>query len=95
MDAAYNKKTAVVVLDASEVRLIMRALDVLRYSEPCKTMTGSQLVNLAGLSAEWLGMTQDIGSPDPERITQTLDIADVISKIVREIYGPECSWEVY
>lgn len=95
MDAAYNKKTAVVVLDASEVRLIMKALDELRYSAESVTMNGSQLINLAGLSHEWLSMTQDIGSPQPERITHTLDIADVISKIVREFYGPVYDWEVY
>lgn len=93
MDAAYNKETAVIVLDASEVRLIMKALDVLRYSD--EKMNGSQLVNLAGLSHEWLCMTQGIGSPKPERITQPLDIDRVMSKIVREIYGPDCDWEVY
>lgn len=81
-------------MDVSEVRLIMKALDELRYSDASKSMTGSQLVNLAGLSMEWLCMTQDIGSPDPDRITdeKTNDIA--MSKLA-EIYGERASWEVY
>lgn len=60
MDAAYTKKTAFVVLDESEVRLIMKALDELRYSDESAAMTGSMLVNLAGLSHEWICMTQDM-----------------------------------
>lgn len=94
MDAAYTKKTAFVVLDDSEVRLIMKALDELRYSEESTTMNGSMLINLAGLSHEWLCMTQDIGSPDPDRITddKTNDIA--MSKLA-ELYGERASWEVY
>ncbi len=95
MDAAYTKKTAVVVLDDSEVRLIMKALDELRYSEESTTMTGSMLINLAGLSSEWLTLVQDMGSPDPARVSQVLDVPDVMSRIVKELYGPECSWEVY
>lgn len=51
-----------VALDPSEVRLIMRALDCLRYSEESAHMNGSQLVNLAGLSMEWRGLTQDIAA---------------------------------
>lgn len=90
MDAAYNKKTAVVVLDASEVQLIMKALDVLRYSD--EKMNGSQLVNLAGLSAEWLGMTQDMGSPKKDRISDAEDIDRCMSKAVMGLYDPEFSW---
>ncbi len=93
MDAAYTKKTAVVVLDDSEVRLIDRALHCLRYSDDIKD--GSQLVNLAGLSQEWMCMSQDMGSPNPGRVTQVLDVPDVMRRIVTELYGPECSWEVY
>lgn len=47
----------VVSLDPSEIRLIDRALHCLRYSN--EPMTGSQLVNLAGLSGEWRALTQD------------------------------------
>lgn len=47
-------------LEPDEVRLIMKALDELRYSEASRTMTGSQLVNLAGLSSEWRTLTQEI-----------------------------------
>lgn len=85
MDAAYTKKTAFVVLDDSEVRLIMRALDVLRYSEPSKTMTGSQLINLAGLSQEWMCMTQDMGSPKPERVTNPDDGYSVVMKAIGKV----------
>lgn len=94
MDAAYNKKTAVVVLDDSEVRLIMKALDELRYSDASRSMTGSQLVNLAGLSMEWLCMSQGIGSPDPDRITDERNNDRVMSKLA-ELYGERASWEVY
>lgn len=51
-------KEAYVKLDGSEARLIALALDNLRYSDI--TMTGSQLVDLAGLSMEWRGFTQDL-----------------------------------
>lgn len=47
-------------LEPDEVRLIMKALDELRYSEASRTMTGSMLVNLAGLSSEWRTLTQQI-----------------------------------
>lgn len=95
MEAAYTKKTAVVVLDDSEVLLLMRALTELRYSNESKYMTGSMLVNLAGLSQEWRNMSVDMSSPKPERVSQVLDIPFVMSRIVKELYGPECSWEVY
>ncbi len=94
MVAAYNKKTAVVVLDPSEVRLIMKALDELRYSDASRSMTGSQLVNLAGLSMEWLSMTQGIGSPDPDRITDERNNDKVMDKLA-ELYGEGASREVY
>lgn len=89
MDAAYNKKTAFVVLDDSEVRLIMKALDELRYSEAGTSMTGSQLVNLAGLSQEWMGMLQDMGSPNPERITKPDDGYSVIMKAIGKVLPSE------
>lgn len=95
MDAAYTKKTAVVVLDDSEVLLIMRALAALRYSNESKYLSGSMLVNLAGLSQEWHNMSTDMASRNPERVLQVLDIPVVMSRIVKELYGPECSWEVY
>lgn len=47
-------------IDPAEVRLIMKALDELRYADASKTMTGSQLVKLAGLSMEWRTLTQQI-----------------------------------
>lgn len=47
-------------IDPADVRLIMKALDELRYSDASNSMTGSQLVNLAGLSMEWRTLTQQI-----------------------------------
>ncbi len=89
MDAAYTKKTAFVVLDDSEVRLIMKALDTLRYSNESATMTGSMLINLAGLSQEWLCMTQDMGSPKPERVTNPDDGCSVMMKAIGEVLPPD------
>ncbi len=85
MDAAYTKKTAFVVLDDSEVRLIMKALDELRYAKGTGQMTGSQLVNFAGLSYEWLCMTQDMGSPQPERVTDPEDGYLVAMKAIGKV----------
>lgn len=60
MEAVYrSEKEIYVKLDGPEVRLIMLALDELRY-EPAG-LTGSQLVDLAGLSTEWKCLTQDVG----------------------------------
>lgn len=95
MDAAYTKKAAVVVLDDSEVRLIMQALDELRYSELSGRFNGSQLINLAGLSHEWLCMSQDMGSRKKDRVTTIEDTDHVMDKIVHELYSPMSSWEVY
>lgn len=95
MDAAYTKKTAVVVLDATEVLLIMIALADLTYSYKPQWMSGLMRSELAGLSKEWRDMTMEQQSPQPERITHVLDVPDVMSRIVKELYGPECSWEVY
>lgn len=92
MDAVYNEKDAVVILDHSEVRLIMKALDVLRYSD--EKMNGSQLVNLAGLSQEWLCMTQDIGSPDKNRLSAYNDIERFSGKYIEKFYGYATSREV-
>lgn len=89
MDAAYTKKTAFVVLDDSEVRLIMKALDELRYSEASTSMTSSMLVNLAGLSHEWLCMTQDMGSPKPERVTNPDDGYSVVMKAIGKVLPPD------
>lgn len=89
MEAVYTKKTAVVVLDDSEVRLIMKALDELRYSESATTMTGSMLVNLAGLSHEWLRMSQDMGSPNPERVTKPDDGYSVVMKAIGKVLPDE------
>lgn len=89
MDAAYTKKTAFVVLDDSEVRLIMKALDELRYSEASTTMTGSMLVNLAGLSQEWMCMSQDMGSPNQERVTNPDDGYSVVMKAIGKVLPPE------
>ena len=90
MDAAYTKKTAFVVLDDSEVRLIMKALDCLRYSPASAGLNGSQLVNLAGLSHEWLCMTQDMESPNPERVTNPDDgysvVMNAIGKVLPDDY---------
>lgn len=83
MDAAYNKETIAVILDPSEVRLIMQALDVLRYSD--EPMNGSQLINLAGLSHEWLCVTQDIGSPQKLRISHQHDVQRILDKITKEL----------
>lgn len=90
MDAAYNKDMAVVVLDRSEVRLIMKALDVLRYSD--EKMNGSMLINLAGLSHEWLCMTQAISSPNKYMVSPDADIDLVMDKYIRHLYGPERSF---
>ena len=87
MDAAYTKKTAFVVLDDSEVRLIGRALHCLRYSNDIKD--GSQLVNLAGLSQEWMGMLQDMGSPNPERVTNPEDGYSVVMKAIGKVLPPD------
>lgn len=94
MDAAYNSRDAVVILDHSEVRLIMKALDVLRYSEESAHMNGSQLVNLAGLSAEWRTATQDIGAR-PQRLSTDEEIESFTSLFVGTMYGKDYSWEVY
>lgn len=60
MEAVYrNEKEIFVKLDGPEVRLIMKALDELRYAPV--SMMGSQLVDLAGLSMEWMCLCQDIG----------------------------------
>lgn len=95
MDAVYNERDAVVILDHSEVRLIMKALDELRYAKVTGQMNGSQLVNLAGLSQEWLCMTQDIGSRDKKRLSTDEDIASFTSLYVGTMYGKDSSWEVY
>ena len=87
MDAAYTKKTAFVVLDDSEVRLIDRALHCLRYSNDIKD--GSQLVNLAGLSQEWMCMSQDMGSPNPERVTNPEDGYSVVMKAIGKVLPPD------
>lgn len=89
MDAAYTKKTAFVVLDDSEVRLIMKALDELRYSEASTSMTGSMLINLAGLSQEWRSMAQDMGSPKPERVTNPDDGYSVVMKAIGKVLPPD------
>lgn len=89
MDAAYTKKTAFVVLDRSEVRLIMRALDCLRYSPASAGLNGSQLADLAGLSHEWLCMSQDMGSPKPERVTKPDDGYSVVMKAIGKVLPPE------
>lgn len=91
MEAAYTKNDAVVILDPSEVRLIMKALDTLRYSG--ETMTGSMLVNLAGLSQDWQCMTQDIGSPKEDRITKPDDGYLVIAKAMGMVL-PVDYWEI-
>ena len=87
MDAAYTKKTAFVVLDDSEVRLIDRALHCLRYSNDIKD--GSQLLNLAGLSQEWMCMSQDMGSPNPERVTNPEDGYLVVMKAIGKVLPPD------
>ncbi len=92
MEAAYTKTDAVVVLDVYEVRLIMKALDVLRYSD--ESLTGSQLVNLAGLSQEWLCMTQDMSSPAKDRITKPDDGYRMISKAIGKVL-PDEYWEIW
>lgn len=79
MEAAYTKKDAVIILDVSEVRLIMRALDLLRYSD--ENLNGSQLVNLAGLSVEWRAMLQDMASPKKDRISNDPDRDYLITKV--------------
>ncbi len=94
MDAAYTKNTAFVVLDGFEVLLIMKALDELRYLRATSQMSGTTLINLAGLSQEWRSMAQDMGSPNPGRVTQVLDVSDVMSRITKELYGPKASWEI-
>ena len=92
MDAAYTKKTAVVVLDDSEVRLIMKALDTLRYSPASAGLTGSMLVNLAGLSHEWLCMTQDMESPKKGRLSDADDIDRCLAKAVKGLHDPDFAW---
>ena len=60
MEAVYrSEKEIFVKLDGPEVRMIMKALDELRYAPV--SMTGSQLVDLAGLSMEWMCLCQDVG----------------------------------
>ena len=92
MEAAYTKTNAVVILDPSEVQLIMKALDTLRYSG--ETMTGSMLVNLAGLSTEWACMTQDMTSPAKDRITKPEDDYRVICKAIGNVL-PDEYWEIW
>lgn len=94
MEAAYTKTDAVVMLDASEVRLIMRALDCLRYSPASAGLNGSQLVNLAGLSHEWLCMTQDMSSPAKDRVTKPDDGYRMISKAIGKVL-PDEYWEIW
>lgn len=94
MDAVYNSKDAVVILDHSEVRLIKIALDALRYSEESVSMSGSQLVNLAGLSAEWATITQVVNAR-PKRLSTVEEIESFTSLFVGTMYGKDCSWEVY
>lgn len=94
-DLYIGTDEVVVSLDHSEVRLIMKALDVLRYSADSYRMSGSQLVNLAGLSSEWLRLTQDVGG---KRFTNVdgYDAQDmVIGRIIKIICGPDVSWEIY
>lgn len=87
MDAAYTKKTAFVVLDDYEVRLIDRALHCLRYSDDIKDV--SQLVNLAGLSQEWMCMSHDMRSPNPERVTKPDDGYSVVMKAIGKVLPPD------
>ena len=61
MEAVYrNEKEVYVKLDGPEVRLIMKALDTMRYNTDI-VLTGSQLVDLSGLSMEWMCLCQDVG----------------------------------
>lgn len=41
------------IMDLTEVRLIEKALEVLRYSKETEKMTGEELLNLAKLSEEF------------------------------------------
>lgn len=94
MEAAYTKTDAVVMLDASEVRLILKALDELRYAQVTGQMSGSQLINLAGLSHEWLRMTQDMSSRAKDRVTKPDDGYRMISKAIGKVL-PDEYWEIW
>lgn len=91
MDAAYNSKDAVVILDPSEVRLIKIALDVLRYNEETAHMNGYQLINLAGLSWEWNRLTVDVNR---KRFITEDDLVLFTGKALRTLYGEDINWEV-
>lgn len=94
-DLYIGKDEVVVSLDHSEVRLVMRALDVLRYSADSYRMSGSQLVNLAGLSGEWLRLTQDVGG---KRFTPTdfKALEKASDRCLETIWRDNSvSWEIY
>lgn len=95
-DLFIGNDEVVVSLDHSEVRLIMKALDVLRYSVDSYRMSGSQLVNLAGLSSEWLRLTQDVGGKRyhtmrPKTALAFVESVDTIRKLASgSTYGKTC-----
>lgn len=66
MKAKYTPAEAQIRLTRSEVITVMKALDVLRYSEESRSMSGSMLLDLAALSTTWLCMCQDMNSPHAE-----------------------------
>ena len=77
MDAACrSEKEIYVKLDGPEMRLIAKALSVLRYSN--EPMTGSQLVDLAGLSVEWMTLCQDVGG---KRWSTDADLLKLAGKV--------------
>lgn len=66
MKAKYTPAEAQIRLTRDEVITIMKALDVLRYSEESRSMSGSMLLNLARLSVDWQCMCQVMNSPKAE-----------------------------
>lgn len=93
MEAVYrNEKEIFVKLDGPEMRLIMKALDDLRISSAA-ILTGSQLVDLAGLSMEWMCMCQDVGgkrwSSPEEFLTAASKVAgiDIVKTQSASVYG--------
>lgn len=95
-DLFIGTDEVVVSLDHSEVRLIMKALDELRYSEALNGMDGSQLVNLAWLSNAWMGLTTDVGGKRyhtmrPKTALAYVESVDTIRKLASgSLYGKTC-----
>lgn len=62
MRAKYTPETAQITLNRQEVITVMKALDVLRYSDEASRLTGSWLLDIAALSSAWMCMTQDMNA---------------------------------